>query len=156
MGSSERAGGVPLFVEEVTRLLLERGEQGGAQAILLDLAAIKPAARPRPGWQKLRRGGAGDGGARARFHLLLPREVCVETDEPALQAYVGANCRRRPLIRRGRATEGELSFQARTLVQDAAYDSLLKSHRQALHRRAAESFTRQRVARARGDRASFH
>jgi hypothetical protein len=28
-----RAGGVPLFVEEVTRLLLERGEQGGIQAI---------------------------------------------------------------------------------------------------------------------------
>ena len=28
-----RTGGVPLFVEEVTRLLLERGELGGAQAI---------------------------------------------------------------------------------------------------------------------------
>ena len=33
MGSVERTGGVPLFIEEVTRLLLERGEQGGAQAI---------------------------------------------------------------------------------------------------------------------------
>ena len=32
-GVSERTGGVPLFVEEVTRLLLERGEQGGIQAI---------------------------------------------------------------------------------------------------------------------------
>ena len=31
--STERTGGVPLFVEEVTRLLLERGEQGGIQAI---------------------------------------------------------------------------------------------------------------------------
>ena len=28
-----RTGGVPLFVEEVTRLLLERGEQSGIQAI---------------------------------------------------------------------------------------------------------------------------
>ena len=28
-----RTGGVPLFVEEVTRLLLERGERGGIQAI---------------------------------------------------------------------------------------------------------------------------
>jgi hypothetical protein len=28
-----RTGGVPLFIEEVTRLLLERGEQGGAQTI---------------------------------------------------------------------------------------------------------------------------
>jgi predicted ATPase len=32
-GVSERTGGVPLFIEEVTRLLLERGEEGGAQAI---------------------------------------------------------------------------------------------------------------------------
>ena len=32
-GVTERTGGVPLFVEEVTRLLLERGEQGGIEAI---------------------------------------------------------------------------------------------------------------------------
>src|SRR5262249_36168968 len=32
-GVSERAGGVPLFIEEVTRLLFERGQQGGTQAI---------------------------------------------------------------------------------------------------------------------------
>ena len=30
---TERTGGVPLFVEEVTRLLLERGEERGIQAI---------------------------------------------------------------------------------------------------------------------------
>ena len=30
-GVSERTGGVPLFVEEVTRLLLERGEAGGCR-----------------------------------------------------------------------------------------------------------------------------
>src|SRR5262249_19963836 len=32
-GVTERTGGVPLFAEEATRLLLERGEQGGIQAI---------------------------------------------------------------------------------------------------------------------------
>ena len=32
-GLSERTGGVPLFVEEVTRLLLERGAEGSAQVI---------------------------------------------------------------------------------------------------------------------------
>ena len=32
-GVNERTGGVPLFVEEVTRLLLERGVEGGPQAI---------------------------------------------------------------------------------------------------------------------------
>ena len=35
-GVNERTGGVPLFVEEVTRLLVERGEQGG----------VKPSRRP--------------------------------------------------------------------------------------------------------------
>src|SRR5271166_719751 len=32
-GVNERTGGVPLFVEEVTRLLLERGAEGDARAI---------------------------------------------------------------------------------------------------------------------------
>jgi predicted ATPase len=32
-GVSKRTGGVPLFVEEVTRLLLEEGAQGGIRAI---------------------------------------------------------------------------------------------------------------------------
>ena len=36
-GVNERTGGVPLFVEEVTRLLVERGEPGGVQAIPLTL-----------------------------------------------------------------------------------------------------------------------
>ena len=39
-GVSERTGGLPLFVEEVTRLLVERGEQGGAQVDPADPAAI--------------------------------------------------------------------------------------------------------------------
>ena len=41
------------------------------------------------------------------------------------------------------------------LVQDAAYESLLKSRRQALHRRAAEALLRP-TRRARGDRPSFY
>jgi predicted ATPase len=32
-GVTERTGGVPLFVEELTRLLLERGEQGSLEVI---------------------------------------------------------------------------------------------------------------------------
>jgi hypothetical protein len=32
-GLTEHTGGVPLFVEEVTRLLLERGKRGGTEAI---------------------------------------------------------------------------------------------------------------------------
>jgi predicted ATPase len=32
-GVTERTGGVPLFVEEVMRFLLKRGDQGGTHAI---------------------------------------------------------------------------------------------------------------------------
>ena len=44
-GVSERTGGVPLFVEEVTRLILERGGQGGAQAGALETMAAFAKAR---------------------------------------------------------------------------------------------------------------
>ena len=39
-GVTERTGGVPLFVEEVTRLLLERGAQGGIPGDPADTPAI--------------------------------------------------------------------------------------------------------------------
>src|SRR5262249_53389423 len=48
-GGTERTGGVPLFVEEVTRLLLERGEQGGIQAIPPTLQQSLPARLDRLG-----------------------------------------------------------------------------------------------------------
>ena len=62
-----RTGGVPLFVEEVTRLLLERGERGRHRGHPADAAAIADgAARPaRPG----ARGGAGRLGDRPRLLL---------------------------------------------------------------------------------------
>ena len=50
-GVTERTGGVPLFIEEVTRLLLERGEQGGVRAIppTLQQSLMARLDRPRPG-----------------------------------------------------------------------------------------------------------
>src|SRR5271166_4662992 len=52
-GVSERTGGVPLFVEEVTRLLLERGVEGGAQSIppTLQHSLAARLDRPGPAWQ---------------------------------------------------------------------------------------------------------
>ena len=56
--SDRRTGGVPLFVEEVTRLLLERGEAGGLQAIPPTLqqslaARPGPALAKRAKWRRL-------------------------------------------------------------------------------------------------------
>ena len=64
-GVSERTGGVPLFVEEVTRLLLERGVEGGAAGDPADLAAVaRRATRPA---RRSARSRADRRGARARF-----------------------------------------------------------------------------------------
>jgi predicted ATPase len=68
-GVAARTGGVPLFVEEVTRLLLERGEQGGIQAIPATLQQSLMARLDRLGPGA--RGGAGRVGDRTRL-LLWP------------------------------------------------------------------------------------
>jgi hypothetical protein len=52
-GVTERTGGVPLFVEEVTRLLLESGEQRGIQAILPTSCAAP--SRCRTAWSSAMR-----------------------------------------------------------------------------------------------------
>ena len=82
-GVSERTGGVPLFVEEVTRLLVERGEQGGVQAIPPTLQQSLAARLDRLGpAREVAQIGAVLG---REFGYALLREVA-KTDEAALQA----------------------------------------------------------------------
>jgi predicted ATPase len=133
-GVSERAGGVPLFVEEVTRLLLERGEQGGVQAIPPTLQQSLSARLDRLG---AAREIAQIGAVLGRdFAYLLLRDVA-ELDEPALQASLDRLADADLLFVEGAPPQANYRFK-HALIQDAAYDSLLKSRRQALHRRAAE------------------
>ena len=130
-----RTGGVPLFVEEVTRLLLERGEQGGGiQAIPPTLATIPDgAARPaRPG----ARGGADRLGDRPR--LLLRAAARRRRDgRRALQAALEKLADADIVLVQGLPPESDYRFK-HALIQDAAYENLLKSRRQVLHRRIAE------------------
>ena len=138
-GVGERTGGVPLFVEEVTRLLLERNAQGGAQAIPPTLQQSLAARLDRLGEA---REVAQIGAVLGRgFSYRLLRDVSSSSagfDEPRLQTALD------------RLTEADLLFVdgapptvayrfKHALIQDAAYESLLKSRRQALHRRAAEA-----------------
>ena len=82
-GVSERSGGVPLFVEEVTRLLLERGEQGGVQAIPPTLQQSLAARLDRLGpAREIAQIGAVLG--RGFSHALL--QAVAGLDEPALRA----------------------------------------------------------------------
>ncbi len=133
-GLSERTGGVPLFVEEVTRLLLERGEQGGVQAIPPTLQQSLAARLDRLGSaREIAQIGAVLG---RDFAYALLREVA-ETDEPMLRASLDRLADADLPFVEGAPPQANYRFK-HALIQDAAYDSLLKSRRQTLHRRAAE------------------
>ena len=138
-GVSERTGGVPLFVEEVTRLLLERGEQGGVQAIPPTLQQSLAARLDQLGpAREIAQIGAVLG---RDFAYTLLRDVA-ETDEPALQASLDRLADADLLFVEGAPPNANYRFK-HALIQDAAYESLLKTRRQALHRRAAEILRRQ-------------
>src|SRR5271170_5019591 len=133
-GVSERSGGVPLFVEEVTRLLLERGEHGGVQAIPPTLQQSLAARLDRLGSaREIAQIGAVLG--RGFSHGLL--QAVAGLDEPALRAALDRLADAELLFVEGVAPRANYRFK-HALIQDAAYDSLLKSRRQTLHRRAAE------------------
>ena len=130
-GVSERTGGVPLFVEEVTRLLLERGEQGGVQAIPPTLQQSLAARLDRLGPA---REVAQIGAVLGRdFTYLLLRDVA-EADEPMLQASLDRLADADLLFVEGAPPQANYRFK-HALIQDAAYLSLLKSRRQQLHAR---------------------
>ena len=138
-GVSERTGGVPLFVEEVTTLLVERGEQGGVQAIPPTLQQSLAARLDRLG---LAREIAQIGAVLGRdFAYSLLRDVA-ELEEPALQVSLERLADADLLFVEGAPPHANYRFK-HALIQDAAYDSLLKSRRQAFHRRAAESLLEQ-------------
>ena len=148
---SERTGGVPLFVEEVTRLLLERGEAGALQAIPPTLQQSLAARLDRLGEA---REAAQIGAVLGRdFSYALLRALASPVDgvdEPAthrasavavgdrgLQSALDRLVDADLLFVQGAGVQATYRFK-HALIQDAAYESLLKSRRQALHRRAGE------------------
>jgi len=129
-----RTGGVPLFVEEVTRLLLERGAQGGIHAIPPTLQQSLTARLDRLGSaREVAQIGAVIG---RDFSYNLLREIAGIGDAP-LQAALEKLADADILLVQGLAPASDYRFK-HALIQDAAYENLLKSRRQALHRRTAE------------------
>jgi class 3 adenylate cyclase/predicted ATPase len=132
---TERTGGVPLFIEEVTRLLLERGEQGGVQTIPPTLQQSLAARLDRLGpAREVVQIGAVFG---RDFAYPLLRDVA-ELDEPALQASLDRLADADLLFVEGAPPQARYRFK-HALIQDAAYESLLRSRRQELHARIATS-----------------
>jgi predicted ATPase len=133
-GVCDRSGGVPLFVEEVTRQLLERGEQGGVQAIPPTLQQSLAARLDRLGSaREIAQIGAVLG--RSFSYALL--QAVARLNEPPLRAALDRLADTKLLFVEGVPPQANYRFK-HALIQDAAYESLLKSRRQTLHRRAAE------------------
>jgi class 3 adenylate cyclase len=129
-----RTGGVPLFVAEVTRLLLERGEQGGIQAIPPTLQQLLMARLDRLGSA---REVAQIGSVIGRgFSYGFLRDLAGMEDaqlQAALEKLADADV----VLVQGLPPDSDYHFK-HALIQDAAYENLLKSRRQVLHRRVAE------------------
>ena len=130
-----RTGGVPLFVEEVTRLLLERGEQGGAQAIPPTLQQSLMARLDRLGPA---REVAQIGSVIGRGFSYKLLKAVAGTDDAPLEAALEKLSDADIVLVEGVTPESDYRFK-HALIQDAAYENLLKSRRQILHRRIAET-----------------
>jgi predicted ATPase len=130
-----RTGGVPLFVEEVTRLLLERGEQGGAQAIppTLQQSLMARLDRLGPAREVAQIGSVIGRG----FSYKLLKAVAGMDDAP-LEASLEKLSEADIVLVEGVMPESDYRFK-HALIQDAAYENLLKTRRQVLHRRIAET-----------------
>ncbi len=130
----DRTDGIPLFVEELTKMVLESGllvEDAGRYR--LD-SPLPPLAIPATLQDSLM----------ARLDRLAPAAIgrdfsytllrCVAgRDDLALSAALGQLEEAELLLRRGTPPEASYSFK-HALVQEAAYASLLKSRRHLLHK----------------------
>jgi class 3 adenylate cyclase/predicted ATPase len=142
----ERTDGIPLFVEEMTKAVLEAESQSAAEhaaAAIPSPAAAVPASLYASLMARLDRLGpakevAQIGAALGRefSHALLAAVTRKPEAElrPALDRLVGAGL----LFRQGAPPQATYLFK-HALVQDAAYGTLLREPRRALHWRIAET-----------------
>src|SRR5262249_4292457 len=123
---TERTGGVPLFVEEVTRLLLERCEKDGIhviapslqQSLMARLDRLGPAREVAQVGSVIGRG----------FSYGLLRTLA-GMEDAALQAALERLAEADILLVQGFPPDCDYRFK-HALIQDAAYENLLKSRRQ--------------------------
>jgi class 3 adenylate cyclase/predicted ATPase len=146
----ERTDGIPLFVEEMTKAVLEAGSQGDAERIAAAVpsrAVAVPASLHASLMARLDRLGpakevAQIGAAIGRefSHALLASVVRKPEAElgSALDRLVQAGL----LFRHGMPPHASYLFK-HALVQDAAYGTLLREQRRAFHTRIAETLEHQ-------------
>jgi class 3 adenylate cyclase/predicted ATPase len=129
-----RTGGVPLFVEEVTRLLLEGGGQSAMQAIPATLQALLAARLDR--LQSAKEVAQIAAVIGREFSYPLIRAIAGESDA-ALAATLERLAEADLIHVQGIPPDSSYRFK-HALMQDAAYETMLKSRRRELHRAVAQ------------------
>ena len=131
----ERTGGVSLFVEELTRVVLESGSsKPSGREIPVTLSDSLMARRDRLGPAKeVIQVGAVIGGEFS-YELLHAVHTMAEED---LQSVLRSLANAELLYVRGIPPKASYSFK-HALIRDAAYEALLKSTRQQYHERIAQ------------------
>jgi class 3 adenylate cyclase/predicted ATPase len=142
----ERTDGVPLFIEELTKAVLERADQDNRVAAVLSASPLPRLAVPSTLHASLiaRLDRIGTAPKEiAQVGAVLGREFSYELIEPVaqrseaeLQAALNRLTEVGLLFCRGTPPHSSYLFK-HALVQDAAYGTLLRSHRQELHARVA-------------------
>lgn len=130
-----RTDGVPLFVEELTKAVLETGETA-VPASLHD--SLMSRLDRLPDVKEVAQTAACIG---REFDLALLRQIVDSTDAElgaALEKLIAAQL----VFRRGAASSSGYIFK-HALVRDAAYESLLKKRRLAIHGRLVKALERQ-------------
>ena len=146
-----RGDGVPLYVEELTRAVLEAGA--------VRAPAVPPTLQDSLMSRLDRLGRVKDV---AQVASVIGRDFSRDllggiADTPdaeidaALEGLIGAGL----VFRRGAPGDGRFSFK-HALLQEAAYESLLKSRRETLHERAARALEASGTAAAEPEIAALH
>jgi class 3 adenylate cyclase/tetratricopeptide (TPR) repeat protein len=132
----ERSGGVPLFVEELTQVVLERGADNATHDIPATLHDSLMARLDRLGPAKDVAQVAAVIGRKFSYELLRAMHPIAERDlQRALDGLAAAEL----VYTRGIVPRADYSFK-HALIQDAAYNSLLSARRKQLHERAGQGF----------------
>jgi class 3 adenylate cyclase/predicted ATPase len=146
----DRTDGIPLFVEEMTRAVLEAGNEGDARnaaAAVPSSALAVPASLHASLMARLDR--LGPAKQVAQIGAVIGREfshallTAVTSKEGAkLQAALDGLTKAGLLLRQGVPPHATYLFK-HALVQDAAYGTLLREPRRTLHARIAETLESQ-------------
>ena len=132
---TSRASGVPLFVEELTRTVLERGGSDASREIPETLQNSLIARLDRLGAAKETAQVASVIGREFSYEML---SAIAPMREAELQSSLRKLADAELIYARGMAPEASYIFK-HALIRDAAYETLLKSRRKELHRRLAQT-----------------